>query len=482
MSNVKYSIFVGSSKKDLPNVRAAVIKAILSAGHIPSGMELWAAGHTPTLPTIQRYLEQCDLHLIILGSRYGTIAADEISFTEWEYRVSIKDGRPIIAFVLERDEFETDLAESGNEEQAKVRAFREMLEHHAICRAFSKRNEDAIAADCINSINEAINSGGLRDAAGWIRASSEDGRRLREIEKNYFLRKLLDRFYRFSTLTKRLDKEPSEKKILGEAFWSIMLGRIKRHGFVNMFFESGSTLAYVADEFEKKVKETGESGVWKITTNNAIVLLQLLLYTHIDVVPRPAGAPEDYYGAMFDHMLLRNPENAPQIPRALFPHEKEAVQSTRHTLQASGRKRLYLSTASGLDLDHKDTHFRGPHVGSHPNMLFKRAIFSTGQPVVLFLTSPKLKKRFEIGRCFPVFGPDLPWDSVCREHKLAICIGYGLESAGSLETLSEEKNRIKNELRQLLEDFNFNYAELELDYGGVIIIANAGFEEILPRE
>jgi hypothetical protein len=277
------------------------------------------------------------------------------------------------------------------------------------------------------------------------------------------------------------------KQILGEAFWKVMFGRIKRCGYHSLFFESGSTIAFVSDDFEKKLRQSegasGENSKWRITTNNAITLLQLLLHTHLDVSPRPAGAPEDYYGAMFDDILLRDPENQPQFPRPLFPAEKKAVARTVQTLQLDGHKRLYLATASGLDFDHSQTHFRGPHVGSHPNMLFKRAIFSTKQPIVLFLTASKLSKRFEVGNCYPVFGPDHSWHHAAQTCPLAVCVGYQFDDAEKgRQELAETKRRLLQELKKELKGFDFDYAREETQNGAVFMIANKAFSNLFKKE
>ncbi len=182
---------------------------------------------------------------------------------------------------------------------------------------------------------------------------------------------------------------------------------------------------------------------------------------------------------MFDDVLLKDPENQPQSARPLFPAEKKAVTRTVQTLQQDGHKRLYLATASGLDFDHLEPNFRGPHVGSHPNMLFKRAIFMTRQPVVLFLTDSKLTKRFEVGKCYPVFGPDRSWHQASQTIPLAICIGYELDSR------DKGRGRIIETKRKLVEEligFDFDYADEEVENGGAFIIANKGFKNIFKKE
>ena len=75
---VKLSVFVGSPKRDLENVRQAIIQAILEAGHFPDGMELWASGTKPTLKTISERLNLCDVHVVVLGPSYGQILDNEL--------------------------------------------------------------------------------------------------------------------------------------------------------------------------------------------------------------------------------------------------------------------------------------------------------------------------------------------------------------------------------------------------------------------
>ena len=496
-TELKLSIFVGSTKKDLHKIRDAAINAILCAGHIPSGMELWAAGHIPTLEAIKSHLELCDMHLLFLGSRYGSVVRDGKSFTQWEYEQSVEAGRPVIPFVLSEKEFDEALKRETNPDEKlnheKLREFRNTLLENSLCGEFIASSTKGIAFNCANSINQIINSGQLPDGAGWLRSTSERGRRLQAVERNEFLQRILDRIYGFSTLTDRLEKGPYLKHVLGRFFWQVMLGRIKRKDYYNVFFESGSTLAYVSSEFEKKLNEAGgDHSRWRISTNNALTLLQLLLHTHLHVIPRPAGSPEDYYGAMFDAVLIRDPESPPLTPRGLFKAEANAVDQTVATLQPDEKKRLFLATASGLDLRHEQPHFRGPHVGSHPNMLFKRAIFQTGQPVVLFLNGWKITGKsylFQVGKCYPVFGPDLPWSTAATNFPVAICVGYGIPDPQktydeNIGDICAKRDSLLDALQESdeLENFNFEYARTEDQSAGAFLIANPKFEKIFPVE
>jgi CRP-like cAMP-binding protein len=55
--------------------RQAVVEAILKAGHIPAGMELFAAGDESQLETIYRWIDESDVFMLILsfGCRRKTL-------------------------------------------------------------------------------------------------------------------------------------------------------------------------------------------------------------------------------------------------------------------------------------------------------------------------------------------------------------------------------------------------------------------------
>ena len=50
----KYQVFVSSTFDDMRAERQAAVEAILEAGHIPAGMELFTAGDESQLETIKR--------------------------------------------------------------------------------------------------------------------------------------------------------------------------------------------------------------------------------------------------------------------------------------------------------------------------------------------------------------------------------------------------------------------------------------------
>jgi hypothetical protein len=97
----KLQVFVSSTYLDLIPERQAAVTAILEAGHIPAGMELFAAGSDEQLKVIRRWIDASDIFLLVLGGRYGSLEPGSgLSYTELEYRYAIETGKPFFAILL----------------------------------------------------------------------------------------------------------------------------------------------------------------------------------------------------------------------------------------------------------------------------------------------------------------------------------------------------------------------------------------------
>jgi hypothetical protein len=499
-SNLKLEFFIGATKRDLGGAREKLIDSVLEAKHIPSGMELWSAGVDPLLIDIANHLKQCDVHIIVLGARYGEyIEGEKRSFTEWEYRQS--DGkRPILAFVLKEKEFKNERKKviskdpREKEKEDDLIRFRKELMASRFCKFFSNTEAgiEELGRLCVNSINRLINAKSVGENAGWIKASSLEVSTLRQIRENKFLERELNRMREFSVLSERVVVDTVSKEKQAQTFWETMKGRIRRHEYKNLFFESGSTLAYVSDQFENLVLKSGsEDESWRIWTNNVLTLLQLLLYTDVDVrrFPPSAPDPEDKYGAIFPREWRSLKEPPSSEPRSLHPNEAAAVDKMRKKLRRFGEKVLFLATTSGWDLDHHLNDFRGPHVGSHPNMLFKRALFTCRHPVVIFLNAEKLGDPFEVGKCYPIFGPDIPLDEALKKFPLAFCVGYAqnITSPTRREGLEPKDRKERNDPRRITEvlnkiNFNIIYTAPASGDTGAIIAGNQAFKKLVPND
>ena len=69
----RYQVFICSTFTDLLSERQAAVEAILKAGRIPAGMELFTAGDQSQMDAIRKWIDESDIFMLILGARYGSI-------------------------------------------------------------------------------------------------------------------------------------------------------------------------------------------------------------------------------------------------------------------------------------------------------------------------------------------------------------------------------------------------------------------------
>lgn len=99
--NKKLQVFISSTYTDLKEERQAAVQAVLSAGHIPAGMELFTANDQSQKEIIKEWIEESDVYMLILGGRYGSIDGEtEKSYTHWEYDYACEMDKPRFSLVL----------------------------------------------------------------------------------------------------------------------------------------------------------------------------------------------------------------------------------------------------------------------------------------------------------------------------------------------------------------------------------------------
>ena len=62
----KLQVFISSTFSDMIEERQAAVAAVLKAGHIPAGMELLTAGDKSQMKTIERWIDESDVYMLIL--------------------------------------------------------------------------------------------------------------------------------------------------------------------------------------------------------------------------------------------------------------------------------------------------------------------------------------------------------------------------------------------------------------------------------
>lgn len=100
-SKKKYQIFISSTYLDLKEEREAAVEAILKAGHIPAGMELFKSGKAQW-DTIKKWIDNSDIYILILGGRYGSIDQESgLSYTHKEYEYAISKKIPVLSIIMD---------------------------------------------------------------------------------------------------------------------------------------------------------------------------------------------------------------------------------------------------------------------------------------------------------------------------------------------------------------------------------------------
>lgn len=123
----KLQVFISSTFNDLKEERQAAVEAVLTAGHIPAGMELFAAGDESQMNVIKRWIDESDVYLLILSGRYGSIEPiSQKSYIHLEYEYAVEQGKPVFAVVINEvhleervKRFGTKVIETENPQQLK---------------------------------------------------------------------------------------------------------------------------------------------------------------------------------------------------------------------------------------------------------------------------------------------------------------------------------------------------------------------------
>lgn len=208
----KLQVFVSSTYTDLTEERQAAVQAILDAGHIPAGMELFKAGNDSQLKTIYKWIDQSDVYMLILGGRYGSIEEKSgKSYTQLEYEYALSKAIPVFAVVLS-DEFLTskiNLLGLSNVTETnapdKYKDFKSLVMSKVI-RPVDDCKDIKIAIH--TTLNEFISE---YDLTGWIRLTSENDSTQLLKENNCLIKENNSLTKEIQRLKEKLDEKTQEK-------------------------------------------------------------------------------------------------------------------------------------------------------------------------------------------------------------------------------------------------------------------------------
>lgn len=167
--NKKLQVFISSTYTDLIDERQSAVEAVLDAGHIPAGMELFKAGKSQ-MKTIQRWIDESDVYMLILGGRYGSVEEESgFSYTELEYKYALSKNMPVFAIVLDNSFLHIKASSTDNvfekRSKSKYNSFKKFVETKIV---YHVSNIDQIAS-CIKSQLNDIMIDDEYDLVGWVK-------------------------------------------------------------------------------------------------------------------------------------------------------------------------------------------------------------------------------------------------------------------------------------------------------------------------
>jgi Domain of unknown function (DUF4062) len=186
MQKRKLQVFVSSTFKDLIEERQTAVQAILEAGHIPAGMELFTAGDESQLKIIKRWIEESDVYMLLLGGRYGSIEPNSgKSYTQLEYEYAVKLKKPLFSLVISRDGLKDKIKKEALKDNPvevseidnvdKFKKFQNSVGgHNKLIAPWTEYKDITISVfKCLTDIEWRYRE----DLKGWVKADDIDDRK-----------------------------------------------------------------------------------------------------------------------------------------------------------------------------------------------------------------------------------------------------------------------------------------------------------------
>ena len=201
----KLQVFISSTFEDLKAERQAAVAAVLKAGHIPAGMELFTAGDKSQMAVIEKWIDQSDVYMLILGGRYGSVEpTTNVSYTELEYDYAVQQGKRLFAVVIDKIYLEekvkvygTGFIELSNPKEL------ELFRNKVLSNMSSFFKDDKDIKLCVHeSLSDLSDDASL---VGWVSASEVIDAQILQEE----IRRLTDE-------NSKLSKELSQRKDLNQ--------------------------------------------------------------------------------------------------------------------------------------------------------------------------------------------------------------------------------------------------------------------------
>ena len=244
----KLQVFISSTYEDLRDERQAAVEAILTAGHIPAGMELFTAGDQSQMQVIHRWINESDVFLLILGGRYGSIEPQtKKSYIHLEYDYALEQNKPFFAVIITDAHLEEKMKTHGikameREHTEKYIDFKNIVRTRMV-RFWS--NPDQIKLAIHESMREFIDR---PDVVGWVPSNEA-------VNTGPVLEEIARMTKENSILREQLEKSSKEEKLYHGLTYNEMYDTLKKEkiSLSDSIVPHYDTLKEVADIFEEEL-------------------------------------------------------------------------------------------------------------------------------------------------------------------------------------------------------------------------------------
>ncbi|EDT41772.1 DUF4062 domain-containing protein [Burkholderia ambifaria] len=169
----KYQVFISSTYIDMKAERQTAVEAILDAGHIPAGMELFSASDKKQIEVIKGWIDRSDIFMLVLGGRYGSVDPDSgKSYIQLEYEHAVATGKPFFALYLtdvaiqKKAAGELGLAAVEQNDTKALNEFRAQVKSRLCSEVEDLKDIRIHVPKAIRDLSAA------NKLEGWVRASS----------------------------------------------------------------------------------------------------------------------------------------------------------------------------------------------------------------------------------------------------------------------------------------------------------------------
>ncbi|MFW1433741.1 DUF4062 domain-containing protein [Vibrio parahaemolyticus] len=260
----RLQVFISSTFTDLINERQAAVEAILTAGHIPAGMELFTSGDESQMDVIKTWIDESDVYMVIIGGRYGSLEPKTLkSYTQLEYEYALEQGKPIFACVITDASQEQRVKEFGSsalevENPQKMKDFRQLVLSKVVKFWDDAKDIKIVTGETLSHLARRD------DLKGWVRESEQANlpaladEVARLSKENAELRERLTSSSNDDFKFSGLSFEKYFKLLSSKGLLDLVLEHKHREIFIKEFYE-------IEDFESKQLAELGLIGFFKTT-------------------------------------------------------------------------------------------------------------------------------------------------------------------------------------------------------------------------